>query len=161
LGFVEAGMLDAFRNLISSLSGESAASRFGDHDYRVAAAALLLHAAAVDGNMSQSEHEVLRSRLKQRFGLDDDAATELLEQATTAERDAVDLYRFTSLLNRSLDDEGRMRIVEMMWEVVFDDGRVSEFEDNLLWRVSDLLGVSQNERIALRHRVAERYKGGG
>ena len=122
---------------------------------------MLLHAAAIDGNISASEHERLRARLKERFGLDDDAVIALLEEATTAEREAVDLYRFTSLLNRSLDDEGRLRIVEMMWEVVFDDGPASEFEDNLLWRVSDLLGVSQHERIALRHRVAERSKGGG
>ena len=53
--------------------------------------------------------------------------------------EAVDLYRFTSLLNRSLDEEGRCRIVEMMWQVVYADGDVTEFEDNLIWRAADLL----------------------
>ena len=42
----------------------------------------------------------------------------------------------------------------MMWEIVFADGRVSEFEDNLMWRAADLLGVSSRERIALRRRIA-------
>jgi len=42
----------------------------------------------------------------------------------------------------------------MMWEIVFADGRVNEFEDNLMWRAADLLGVSSRDRIALRRRVA-------
>ena len=42
----------------------------------------------------------------------------------------------------------------MMWEIVFADGRINEFEDNLMWRAADLLGVSSRDRIALRQRVA-------
>ena len=45
------------------------------------------------------------------------------------------------------------RIVEMMWELVFADGKVSEFEDNVVWRAADLLGVSSRDRIDLKHRV--------
>jgi len=41
-----------------------------------------------------------------------------------------------------------------MWEIVYADGRVTEFEDNLLWRAADLLGVSSRERIELRRNVA-------
>jgi uncharacterized tellurite resistance protein B-like protein len=44
--------------------------------------------------------------------------------------------------------------VEMLWEMVFVDGGVSEFEDNVLWRVADLLAISPRDRIALRQRVA-------
>jgi uncharacterized tellurite resistance protein B-like protein len=42
----------------------------------------------------------------------------------------------------------------MMWELVYADGKVSEFEENVVWRAADLLGVSSRERIDLRHRVA-------
>jgi uncharacterized tellurite resistance protein B-like protein len=41
-----------------------------------------------------------------------------------------------------------------MWQIVFADGVKTEFEDNLVWRAADLLGISQNERIALRDRVS-------
>ena len=41
---------------------------------------------------------------------------------------------------RSVDEAGRLRIVEMMWELVYADGQVSEFEDNVIWRAADLLG---------------------
>jgi uncharacterized tellurite resistance protein B-like protein len=55
---------------------------------------------------------------------------------------------------RSVDEPGRVRIVEMMWQMVFADGRVSEFEDNVVWRAADLLGVSSRDRIDLKHRAA-------
>ena len=45
-------------------------------------------------------------------------------------------------------------MIEMMWEVAYADGAVSAYEDNLIWRVADLLCVSSTERIALRQRVA-------
>ena len=43
----------------------------------------------------------------------------------------------------------------MMWELVYADGHVSEFEENVVWRAADLLGVSSRERINLRRRVAD------
>ena len=49
----------------------------------------------------------------------------------------------------------------MMWELVYADGQVSEFEDNVVWRAADLLGVSSRDRIDLKHRVAARRTRGG
>ena len=72
------------------------------------------------------------------------------------EGEAVDLYHFTSVIMRSVNEAGRLRIVEMMWELVYADGQVSEFEDNVVWRAADLLGVSSRDRIDLKHRVAAR-----
>jgi hypothetical protein len=43
-----------------------------------------------------------------------------------------------------------------MWELVYADGQVSAFEDNVVWRAADLLGVSSRDRIDLKHRIAER-----
>jgi uncharacterized tellurite resistance protein B-like protein len=51
-------------------------------------------------------------------------------------------------------------MIEMMWTMAYADGANSEYEDNLIWRVADLLGVSSTERIALRHRAAA-ARGGG
>jgi hypothetical protein len=43
-----------------------------------------------------------------------------------------------------------------MWEMVYADGQMTEFEDNVVWRAADLLGISSRDRIDLKHRVAER-----
>jgi uncharacterized tellurite resistance protein B-like protein len=147
-------MFESFRNFINDfVDGEKHPSRFGEDDYRLAAAALLVHAAAIDGEMTQSERDKLHAVIKQRFNLDDAATDELVDKATEAEHEAVDLYHFTHLLNRVLDEEGRARVIGMMWEIVYADGRRDELEDNLVWRAADLLGVSARERIELRRRI--------
>jgi len=155
-------MFDAFRKFLSDCSnGDKHPSRFADDDYRLAASALLVHAAAIDGEVSQVERDQLHDVIKRRFELDEAATNELMIEATQAEQQAIDLYHFTSLINRSLDEVGRRRIVEMMWEIVYADGRVTEFEDNLLWRAADLLGISSRDRIELRHHVAGARARGG
>jgi uncharacterized tellurite resistance protein B-like protein len=147
-------MFEAFRNFISDfVDGGKQPSQFADDDYRLAAAALLVHAAAIDGEVSQSEGDRLRAVLKKNFSLYDASTNELIEKATAVERESVDLYHFTRALNRSLNEAGRARIIEMMWEIVYADGKRDELEDNLLWRAADLLGVSPRERIELRRQV--------
>ena len=149
-------MFESFRNFVAEfVDGEKHPSQFADDDYRLAAVALLVHAAAIDGDMSLSERDKLHAVVKRRFSLDEASADELIDKATLAEHESVDLYHFTSLLNRVLDEEGRARVIEMMWEIVYADGRRDELEDNLLWRAADLLGVSQQERIELRQRIAK------
>jgi uncharacterized tellurite resistance protein B-like protein len=147
-------MFESFKKFIAEfVDGEKHPAQFADDDYRLAAAAMLVHAAAIDGEMSQSERDELHAVIKQRFDLDDVATDDLIAKATAAEHEAVDLYHFTHLLNRALDEAGRARIVEMMWQIVYADGQRDELEDNLIWRAADLLGVSPQERIALRQRV--------
>jgi uncharacterized tellurite resistance protein B-like protein len=147
-------MFESFKNFITEfVDGDRHPSQFAEDDYRLAAAALLVHAAAIDGDMSPSERDTLHAVIKQRFNLDDAATAELIEKATAAEHEAVDLYHFTHQLNRALDEAGRARIVEMMWEIVYADGKRDELEDNLVWRAADLLGISARERIELRRRV--------
>lgn len=149
-------MLNSLKNFISDLTGgQKHPARFEENDYRLAAAALMIHACSIDGKINSEERDKLRAVLKTRFALDDAATEELIDVGTLAENESVDLYHFTRLINRSLDEAGRLGIVEMMWEIVFADGRVNEFEDNLMWRAADLLGVSSRDRIALRRRVAD------
>ncbi|MGB6446301.1 MAG: TerB family tellurite resistance protein [Xanthobacteraceae bacterium] len=147
-------MFESFKKFISDfVDGGKHPSQFADDDYRLAAAALLVHAAAIDGDVSQSEGDKLRAVLKKDFALDDAATAELIDKATAVERESVDLYHFTHQLNRSLNEAGRARIIAMMWEIVYADGRRDELEDNLVWRAADLLGVSPRERIELRRQI--------
>jgi uncharacterized tellurite resistance protein B-like protein len=148
-------MFQAFKDFVSELTGgHKDPSRFDEGDYRLAAAALLVHVGMIDGGLSDAERAKLHTIVRRCFQLDDAAAEVLIVQATAAEQEAVDLYHFTSLLNRTLDEEGRRRMVEMMWQMVYADHQVTEFEDNLIWRAADLLGVSSRDRIELRRRVA-------
>jgi len=156
-------MLDGLRQFIADVvSPEAPRGRaFDDNDYRLAATALLVHVISLDGEPSAQEQRKLHSLIESRFGLDPGMADKLIASATRVEGDAVDLYHFTSVIMRQVDEAGRLKIVEMMWEISYADGAVSEFEDNVVWRAADLLGISARDRIELKHRVAARSEAGG
>jgi uncharacterized tellurite resistance protein B-like protein len=154
-------MLDGLRQFIADVVSPTAHQdrAFDDTGYRLAAAALLIHVISLDGEPSEIEKRKLHGLLESSFGLDPGTADRLIASATRAEGEAVDLYHFTSVIMRSVNEEGRLRIVEMMWELAYADGEVTEFEDNVVWRAADLLGVSSRDRIDLKHRVAGKQSG--
>jgi uncharacterized tellurite resistance protein B-like protein len=147
-------MFPSLKNFITSLVEDTRLQKFEDKDCQLATAALLTRVATVDSELSEARREKLHAVLKSCFGLDDLATAQLIRDAAAAVRSAVDLYHFTRRLSTVLGNEGRQRVVKMMWQVVYADEHVNEFESNIIWRTADLLGVSSRQRIELRQRVA-------
>src|SRR2546421_12599857 len=124
-------MFDALKRFVEEVSGVEVTPRnFGEEDYRLAAVALLVHVANVDGRADLAERRKLQRIIKDRFGLDASAAAKLTTLAEQSDREAVDFYHFTSVLKRALDDGERLKIVEMLWDIAFADGAVHELEEN-------------------------------
>ncbi|MGD9740241.1 MAG: TerB family tellurite resistance protein [Bauldia sp.] len=149
-------MLKAMRQFLSDITrSDQPDGDVGANDETLAAAALLVHVISIDGHVTDDEREKLRGLIAARFGLDGPASEALINRAYAADREAVDLYRFTSILKSHLDEAGRLRVIEMMWEMAFADGEVHEFEENVMWRVAELLGVPSRERVRLRQKVRQ------
>lgn len=143
-------MISALKQFLADLGGTPQAKPMTEDESRLAAAALLYHVTAIDGMVEEAERKRLRTLLRERFYLDEQGLDDLMAAAEYADRQAVDLFGFTSVLKSRLEIAERERIVGMMWELVFADGKVHEFEDNLIWRTSELLGVSSEVRIRLK-----------
>ena len=126
-----------------------------DNRSRTALAALLVHASRIDGERHPEEDRRLKSLLADHFDLTDAAALKLMAEGEERDSEAVDLYRFTSVLAEDLDQDGRREVVKMLWEVVLADSKLDDYESNLVWRVAELLGVSTRDRVALRKQVEE------
>lgn len=139
--------VESDRSRVKDLHGE---------ELRVAAGALLINAGSIDGRFDPEEKRKVKELLQRRFDLEPKELRQLFDEAAAEEREAVDLYRFTSVLCRELNQDGRKRMVEMLWEVVMADGVVDEFEANLVWRVAELIGVSTRDRVTLRKMVEAR-----
>lgn len=124
----------------------------------LAVAALLVHLAGIDGEFADVEMKRIRQVLRSHFSLDEDSVAELIAKARERDAEAVDFYQFTSLLTR-LDMDQRVQIIRMMWNVVFADHVQNEMEDNMVWRVAELIGVSARERTMLRAEVRKEQTG--
>ena len=116
---------------------------------KLAVAALLVHLAAIDGTVTPAERHSLRAILMDHYELDEHQVGKLIAQATRQDQDSVDFYHFTSALS-SLDDSEKLGIIRMMWQLVFSDGKNHELEDNMVWRIAELIGVSTRDRNVLR-----------
>ena len=80
----------------------------------------------------------------------------LANAAKLAQSDAVDMYRFTSILKTEMEENERLALIEDLWEMVYADGEIHEFEDNVVWRVAELIGIQSRERMVLKQRVLNR-----
>jgi uncharacterized tellurite resistance protein B-like protein len=120
---------------------------------RLAVAALLVHLAAVDGQASAAEQAAVKSALKGFYGLSDEEVERLVADATRRDAESVDFYRFTSALAR-LPEGDKLEIIRMMWQVVFADKQNHELEDNMVWRIAELIHVSARDRTMLRNQMA-------
>jgi uncharacterized tellurite resistance protein B-like protein len=138
------------RALAEFFSGRRARPDFAPDDHRVAAAALLIRVGASDGVVGKAEDTKIGQVLTRGFGLDPRMAAAVVAEATRREREASDLSDFTTVLRRALSQQGLERIVELLWELSYADGTPHEFEENIVHRVADLLGVADADRFRAR-----------
>jgi uncharacterized tellurite resistance protein B-like protein len=143
--------LSSLKSLISNCAADS---QCDEEKARLATAALLIRVATADRDMSEMRRVGLHAVLKSGFELDDAAAARLIEDGYVAERKAIDLYQFTRQIKDAFDEEGRRRVVQMMWDTAYVEGGLNGFEANVIWRAADLLGVSTRQRVEMRQQAA-------
>ncbi|GGE08313.1 hypothetical protein GCM10011390_29230 [Aureimonas endophytica] len=147
-------MFEALKDFLRGLGFEDGGAMPSGRDPRVAAAALLCHVAEADGAVTEAELDLLRAGLSTEFGLAPAETETVLRAGRAADAEAVDLFQFTSVLLAALSAEERIRFVGLLWDVVYADGRVHELEDNTIWRIAELLGVSARERMLAKQAAA-------
>ena len=147
-------MLDRLKSLFSS--GDASALVHGPDELHLAAAALLVEAARMDDDYDAGERTLIGTLLRERFDLDDTDTEALLKAADAATEDLIEVYGFARRVKEVFAPEERIRMIEMLWEVVYADGEVHDHEANLLRRVAGLIYVSDRESGEARKRVLDR-----
>lgn len=138
----------------AAIAGPDAGDRFDDA--RVAAAALMVEAARLDGRVGPEERAKITELLERRFALPPPLAGKLVERAERSATESVAWQGFTRAINDALGPEERVGIMEMLWEVAYADGELHDYEASLLRRVSGLLYVDDRASGEARLRVMER-----
>lgn len=125
-------------------------------DSDAAAAALLVEVACIDGEFDEGERNTIATLLANRFELDVSEVVTLITEANQAVDRSVDHYGFVRKINESYDLDARTELLEMLWEVVYADGIVHDFEANLMRRLSGLLNIPDRQAGDARKRVRVR-----
>ena len=147
-------MLKKIRNfLIKSGETSTPEEQFDASDQQVAQAALMFHVIAADGMIYDEEKAKLRQVLEANYDLTKTESDQLFEEAKRADREAIDLYSFTSILKRKLSEAERLELVKNLWEMVYADGEIHELEDNVVWRIAELLAIDKRDRMEMKRDV--------
>ncbi|GHC73945.1 TerB family tellurite resistance protein [Limoniibacter endophyticus] len=144
-------MLERFVQFIRSLPAPTQSTQEPyAHEVKIAAIALLIHVIEADGERSEAESDLLREQIAGVLHISRSETDRLVKAGTAAEREAVDLFGFTSVLVSALSEEQRLAFIGALWDIVYVDGDMHELEDNLVWRISELLGVDDRDRVQAR-----------
>lgn len=122
----------------------------------IAAVALLLEAATLDGHFGEPEQAAIRRIAASRFDLNEDEVTTLFDLARQRHESTNQLFAFTHQIKQSYAPQERMEVMEMLWEVVYADGVLHDYEANLMRRIGGLIYVSDLDRGNARKRVMAR-----
>lgn len=153
-------MVDFLRDFLFRRKGKAPAGEPHDEaELRLAAAALLVEAAKLDGEFEAVERARIAALLQDRFGMAEADVAELIEAADEETELAGGLYGFTKEVRLNFDHGERISMIEMLWEVAYADGSLHDFESNMLRRVAGLLYVTDRESGAARKRVLGRLSG--
>mgnify|MGYP001619683495 CR=1 FL=1 len=151
-------MLDKIKALLleSGMKDAGRAAKHGFSERDIAIAVLLLDTASSDGDYAAIEHGAILALLQRKLNLDETRAKALVALADVKQQDAVELFRFTDAVNRALSEDEKAGLVEMLWEVVYADGVLDNFEENLVRKIAGLLHVSDRARGDARKRALAR-----
>ncbi len=136
---------------ISAPQTESQDGESREAALRSATAVLMLDVARSDNVFEESEFERVLGLVEKHFGMSPEDAAELVNAADEKAEDLVSLHEFTQLLHNNLDETEKARIVGLLWQVAYADGRLDKYEDSLVRKISDLLHVSRGRSMRLKH----------
>lgn len=151
-------MIGRLKTMLRQLEQDAGASpEAPDEDaMRLAASALLVETAIMDGRFDDTERATIQRVLGARFSLEADTAAALVAEAEDAVDESHQLFRFTKAINDHFSPEQRVELMEMLWEVAYADGVLDDFEENLLRRIAGLIYVTDRDRGETRNRVRAR-----
>ena len=127
-----------------------------EHSLQVATAVLLVEVTRADFIVQAEERARLRQLLEQQFSLPGDQLDALLDEAESRADRLVSIQHITRLLNEHYDHPTKVRIVEMMWQLVYADGEKDRYEEHLIRQVAELLYLSHSEFIQARLRAEDK-----
>ena len=120
-------------------------------------AALLVHAAKIDENYTDIEKKIIKKALTNLFKIEPNKVDETLELAEKKEQESNQIIEFTREIKKNTMDF-RLKIIEILCEIVYSDGTNDNYESNLVRRVCGLLYISEKESGDIKLKVINSIK---
>ena len=121
-------------------------------DRPILIAALLIHAAKIDENYSEVEKKIIKKSIIELHNVDSGLADEIMLNAEKKEKQSNQIVEFTSEIKK-YPMESRLKIIEVIWKIVYSDNVSDDFESNLIRRICGLLYISGKDSGVIKIKV--------
>jgi uncharacterized tellurite resistance protein B-like protein len=145
-----------FEKYVKSSTGN--AKSVSGHSLQIATAALLIEMMRADAEISGDERTKITDTMTTKFNLTDTETAELLQLAEEKIWKSTGYFEFTTLLNKGLSHEQKIKVVEHLWDVAFADAILDKHEEYMVRKIAGLIHVSHKDFIETKLRVKKKLQ---
>ena len=120
-------------------------------------AALLIHAAKIDENYTDIEKKIIKDALINLNNISSDQAEKLMKIAEKKEEESNQMLEFTREIKK-YPMEFRLKIIEIIWKIVYSDDVSDNYESNLIRRICGLLYISDKDNGIIKAKFKNSLK---
>ena len=114
--------------------------------------ALLIHAAKIDESYTETEKGIIKKVIMQLNEINLDESEKLLKIAEKVEKESNQIVGFTREIKKH-PIEFKLKIIEIIWKIVYSDNTSDNYESNLIRRICGLLYISEKDNGIIKTKV--------
>ena len=151
-------MINAIKQFFAREESREGAHTHEKAELHIAAAAMLIEGAMMDGDVDEREREKIAAAIELQFGISRDDVRQIVAEGEERQKQAVDIYSFLRVVNEHFGYAERVELIEMLWEVCLADEELHDHEAALIRKLCGMLGVTDVDSGAARKRVEARME---
>jgi len=142
-----------FNHLFDSLFHDTDKENSGEYDNKIATSVLFLELAYADFTVTEEEEKNIYANLQKFFNLPANEVETIINIAREKRKNRNDIWVFTNQIKSSYSRERKIKIIELLWQLVYSDGQMDKYEEALMRKISNLLGLTHGEMIQAKNKV--------
>ncbi len=143
----------AIKKTITKKQNPDLKQNYSGSELQVATCALLLEIAHADDKLTTDEEQKIAELMESHFSLSPESFAQLKGESEKKRKTNIDLWHFTSTIKENYSRQQKLKVVEMIWGVIYADNELDEYEDYLVHKLAELLGISHRELIDAKLKV--------
>ena len=148
-------MLDSLLNLFNQSTSNNSTEEIDNHLMLISG--ILIETAAVDGKIDESELSEIKKSLIYFFEINEEKSSYIVNKCLKKTNEPNSLHYFTSKINKEFEYEKKIKLLEILWEIILADGKIHDFETNMVRRLSGLLYVSDVDCGNAKKRASTKF----
>ena len=119
-------------------------------EIELTAAVLAYEIARIDGDMENSELDILFEEIEEIALKVNKNKEEILKIIQIYSNDSTSFYEFVEDINKNYSKNEKLSLLSFMWKIAYADGKLAVDEERLIRRLADLIMIKDIDVLKLK-----------